>query len=323
MQNLYSLANINRIDVERLHPMADKAHLQMFQEADRLGIALPSFHEYTNMSSYIFTYHEVSFERLLTIGLLNNLLFWIDDTLDRNKSNTPDFTEKIMMFEAAINVLKGKHPASHSHPVLMTCELLSERFNKMASQEWLKRFINHTYRHLNASTYDIDDIMNVTQNYSVQDYIEHRDMDSGMEAEIDLIEFAYDFTLPDYVRDHAVLKEARKMTMRIGGLMNDMFSYEKEVIKLNSGYNLLAVISKQSLDIVEAVDYASQLINSYTNTFLSLEDSLPVFEDEALNESVRLYYQGLRDQINGTWHWQFSGTNRYKSPTSPFKELRI
>src|SRR5688572_14923500 len=80
-----TLTDIQLIDDERLHPQAPEAHHFMRLMTDKFEVTLSSFYEYTSMSSYIFP--KTSMERLLTIGLVNNLLFYIDDTFDRNNPN--------------------------------------------------------------------------------------------------------------------------------------------------------------------------------------------------------------------------------------------
>lgn len=319
--NLISLSSIDLIDETRIHPRANEAHILMAQEAMTLDIMLPTFDQYKTMSSYIFTYDEISLERLVTIGLLNNLLFWIDDLYDRNLEDAFDDMEKVKLFDAIVNMMKNNRGISSNPAIKASQYLLGSLRQLSAKEDWIERLIRNLYRHLNASTYDIDDIIESDRD-DVQTYIRHREMDSGMEAEIDLIELAYDFTLPDSIRNHPTLSAARLMCTRIGGLMNDIFSYEKEVIKLGSKYNLLAVIENaHQVPFEEQVERAAEIINDCTATFLSYQDELPTFGNE-YDDLVKKYYQGLKDQINGTWHWQLYGTARYKSPTSPFLELR-
>jgi hypothetical protein len=187
-------------------------------------------------------------------------------------------------------------------------------------REWLPRVLRNLWQHLNASTYDVDDIL--IHNDPVSAYIRLRELDSGMEPEINLIEYAYNIFLPDWVLGHEVVSKATLMCARIGGLMNDVFSYEKEVIIQKSRFNLLAVLQEvEQVSFVEAVDHAIYVLNEYTATFKEMRHHIPLFEDAEINDKLQLYYEGLANMINGTWHWQMS-TNRYRSPKSPFPELR-
>ena len=111
------------------------------------------------------------------------------------------------------------------------------------------------------------------------------------------------------------------MCSRIGGLMNDIFSYEKEVLTHHSRFNLLAVLQEvDGIPFSEGLDYAVRILNEYTAAFMDMYERIPHFDDATINRNLRLYYEGLANMINGTWHWQLS-TNRYRSYNSPFPEL--
>ena len=183
---MFTLSNIELIDDKRIHPRAVEAHQRMKVATDKFNVTLPSFFEYASMSSYIFP--ETSMERLLAIGLVNNLLFYIDDTFDRNNpDNKLDKYERRHLFEQCFEVLTtGRMPISEHENVLMAClEIHSIMCKTAPHRDWLPRVLRNLMHHLNASTYDVDDI--IRDNDPVCAYIALRELDSGMEAEINLI----------------------------------------------------------------------------------------------------------------------------------------
>ncbi len=139
---------------------------------------------------------------------------------------------------------------------------------------------------------------------------------------ISLIEVALDILIPDEVLQHPQLQRLTQLTTRFFGFSNDLFSYEKEVLRLGSRFNLIAVLMEaKQLSFAEAVHETIVLLNREAVEFFELESNLPVREEPHLNEAARLDANGLKAQIIAAYHWQYS-TNRYRSPHSPFPELR-
>ena len=129
--------------------------------------------------------------------------------------------------------------------------------------------------------------------------------------------------LPEEVANHPFVKKMEDAVANIGGLMNDIFSYEKEVIQFNSAFNLIAVFERyEKLSFTDALHESIKVVNDNIQTFLDGEANPHDFGDERLNKMVCDYVRHLRYQINATWHWQ-KDTDRYYSTTSPLPELRL
>jgi hypothetical protein len=71
----------------------------------------------------------------------------------------------------------------------------------------------------------------------------------------------------------------------------------------------------------QAVDQVITVLNGMVERFEELEGQQPLFRNSADNQLVARYFRGLRHEITAAYHWQFS-TTRYRSPDSPFVELR-
>lgn len=177
-------------------------------------------------------------------------------------------------------------------------------------------------KHLRSVTSGINDIFDDNGVMSVSKYIQLRQADSGIESMISMIEVALDILIPDEVLYHPQIQYLAQLTNRFFGFSNDLFSYEKEVLRLGSRFNLIAVLMEaEGLSFAEAVHETIVLINREAVEFFELESNLPVWEEPHFNEAARLYATGLKDQIIAAYHWSYS-TNRYRSPHSPFPELR-
>ncbi len=328
-KKLRSLSDLEVIGPVQIHPQAEEAERRIEQYCHQLGIHLPHFDEYTTMSSYLFPH--ASLERLVVIDVLTNLLYYIDDIYSMNRGedergDAPDSATMLRIFTNCLAILdngtlKDGEAVDMTEPLYRTMKALHDDMRRLAPDVWRKRLVASLEDHFRHSLLPVDAIM--TNGFlNLEKYVYVREHDSGMHPTIDLLELGLDIFIPDEIRRHPVLDTLRVCTMRIGGLMNDIFSYHKEVVKLRSHFNLIVVfMQSENLDFDEAVDRAVEFVNGFTRTFLEYEQKLPDFGDAKLNHDVRLYVQGLRDQIIATYHWQMS-TNRYRSADSPFPELR-
>jgi hypothetical protein len=198
---------------------------------------------------------------------------------------------------------------------------LHHRFHNLSEEAWLNRFADAMMEHLKASM-DTREAIVLGETTDVAQYMHVREFDSGMRPTIHLVEFVKNSFLPDEVMNHPYLQTMTLRCARIGSLTNDIFSYEKEVIQLNSDYNLIRVfMESEYLTFDEAVHESIMLLNGIIDDFLGDSANIPEWEDESIQAKVSEYVSGLRDIIIATWHWQYS-TNRYRSSTSPFEELR-
>lgn len=318
-QKLLTLSDLLVIAPVQINPQAEEAERIIEDYCRKLGIWLPHFQEYTTMSSYLFP--RASVERLVAIDIFTNLLYFIDDVFDRNKPSQVGEIEMRKVFENCVAAMQYGIVPEDDHMLYATCLELHRQFAALNSQAWIDRLTDSLLQHFKATTYSIDDILKLGGD-AVTQYIAIRELDSGMRPTMSLIELAYGIYLPDEVLNHTVIRRLTLRTARVGGLMNDIFSYEKEVLALGSRFNLIAVLMEsQHLSFDEAVHVAVGMLNEFIAGFLEMENELPTWDDPKTNRLVQQFVEGLKDQIIATWHWQMS-TNRYRSPNSPFPELR-
>jgi hypothetical protein len=199
---------------------------------------------------------------------------------------------------------------------------LHRLFFAEAEPIYLNRFISAAAKYLNTTTFALSDIVNESGRLTPERYIHYREYTSGMKMTVDLVEFAWGIDLPESIRKHPVIARMYSITSQVGCLMNDVFSYHKEVNEIGTKYNLIAVyMDEYNLDFDEGAHQAISYLNRIITEFAELETMVPQWEDQTLNAQVAHYTSGMRDIINATWHWQWT-TNRYRSPESPFSELK-
>lgn len=319
---LSTLANHIVPGLKQINPQAEKANRITKELCQKYHISLPKIDEYNTMTAYAFPH--ASLDRLVTINLWLDFLYFINDLYDRNITHIYSYeTKKYQNILAnTLRIICDGYEPEIDHMFYPVAHELNRRFNEIAMPGWIERFRTSTMKHLQSSQYDADDILEDNGVISVEKYIKLREADSGMESMISLIEVALDMLIPDQVLNHPQLQRLIQLAIRFASFSNDIFSYEKEVLHLGSRFNLIAVFMEvYGISFDAAVHKAILLVNREATEFFELERNLPVWDEPHWNQSTRLYVSALKDQIIATYHWQYS-TNRYRSPHSPFPELR-
>jgi len=307
-----SLSSLQTPGAIKINPYCVSVEAETEAIISEYNLMLPTFSGYHTMSAYLFP--NTTPERLAAIILLNDWLFYIDEQFDRNDGMTANMRHEYFLTLAT--VIKTGTGADTNDPVQAFAIYLHHVFAELGDPRWLHRFIHNTEDHLAGAAIDIDYLLDDYEGDAlISAFIDVRRADSGMKPTCDLIEFAYDIYLPDTAWHNPIVSRARDLCVNIGGLMNDLMSYEKEVIELGSSFNLVALLERSGMSFEDAVDETIRYINVEMTQFNTLKAHIPEDDD------VLLYYQGLADQITAAYHWQFA-TMRYKSATSPFIELR-
>jgi hypothetical protein len=273
-----------------------------------------------------FMFPSTSVERLVATNLWLDYLWYIDDSYDRNTAH--EYSEKELeirrVYEMSVRIICDGASPAFEHVLFPVSQAIHAQFKRLAYHpDWLgKRFKFYLLHHLKAATYTSQDILSDGK-VDVQKYMELREVDSGMYAAIMLIELAFNIYLPDDVLNHPYIQKMIRLCARICTFSNDLFSYEKEVIKLKSDFNLLKVLmDARDYSFDEAVHESIRIVNELSEEFLREESTMPDFGSAEVNRMATLYVQGLKDHSVSAYHWQMS-TNRYRSPHSPFPELRL
>ncbi|MCA0350828.1 MAG: hypothetical protein LCH85_02425 [Chloroflexi bacterium] len=285
------------------------------------AVDLPGMDQYTSMSSYLFP--TTSFARLLAIDLLNATLFYIDDMYDRNQRQVPlygDHPTPAVYAACAKIFIDGQMP-DPIHRLYPIWQELHRHFHDLSSREYRQRLVESLMQHFQAIRVP-NMAFKQPKPTALESYLSTRLHDSGMYPTMLLIEFALDIAISPVVYAHPQIKRATDLAGLAAAIMNDLFSYEKEVVLLDSRFNLIRIlIDTQQLSFEQAVDQTIRLINQWISEFQAIVDQAQWFADAQHNHQARAYLAGLQQQIAAAWHWQLS-TNRYRSPNSPFAMLR-
>lgn len=284
----------------------------------------PGGAHYNSMTPYLHP-NPVSAERLTVIGLFNAILFWLNDTVGREKYGNLPEAEQLRAraeLDRLSHLLETRTPLVDPSAVEAATADFLTRIGALAPSWWLDEFLASTLEHLRTAIRDQNarargDLLTVAE------YIDLRAEVSGMYPAIALCEFGRDSYLsPDRLARAGLAADVRRLqvlTAEIGALMNDMFSFEKECIVDRSDFNLVPVclLNSPGATLAEAVRAAGAVVRDRLTEFRARHDALiarcgePGLAETELGAQVRAHLADLTACVQASWVWQLA-TTRYK-----------
>jgi hypothetical protein len=315
------------------NPFGESACAEVEDFCRRHGIWLEAGGaHYNSMTPYLHP-NTVTAERMTTIGIYNAILFWLNDTVGREKfAHLTDAEQQQarLTVHRLCTLLETRSAAADPSPVeAATAELLALAA-RQADAGWLARFLESTVDHLRPAIRDQNarargDLL------AVADYIELRAHVSGMYPAIALCEFGREEYLGwEGVRAGGLevdLRRLQRLTVEIGALMNDVFSFEKECIWDRADFNLIPVclLNTPGADLSDAVHEAARIVHGRITEFRSIRARIDrkcaELADPTVAEPVSAHVRDLHGCVQATWVWQLA-TERYKGE-SIFAENRL
>ncbi|MFK8907414.1 terpene synthase family protein [Streptomyces sp. YS-3] len=315
----FDLSHLRGLPPRNGNPDAARAEAVIRRECLAVGLTQTSHAAYTSMTRYLFPLTPT--DRLIPMGLLNDILFYVDDLHSPHRSSLDDTMspEVAEIMDRAVEALRTGTVSAGVLPDSMAISTgfarVRELFSRSAPPLLLERLATAVEQCLQAMKRPVRDIY-VNGTPDVERYTRIRYSDSGMKVEVELADYARGFLLPDEVIRHPVIDRARDITVHIGGLMNDLFSYHKEVVRHGQMFNLVPVMQAAlRCSPQEAFNAAVDHVNRLTDEFEEIMLSQPALAVSPMAGQTGQYLESLADQISATYHWQFH-TSRYKEAGS-------
>lgn len=277
---------------------------------------------YNSMTPYLHP-NAVTADRMTIIGIFNAILFWLNDTVGREKFAHLSEAERSRATHTAKrlrDMLETRSAAVDPTPEEVATAEFLELLARDAEPVWLERFLSSTAEHLRTAIRD----QNTDARgglLSVADYIDLRSEVSGMYPAIAMCEFGRDDYLPWHLipdeEAAAELRRLQQLTAEIGALMNDMFSFEKECIADGADFNLIPVwlLNTPGATLADAVHGSAAIVRDRLTEFHTLRerilDRYAGSPDRRAAESVAAHVRDLDGCVQATWAWQ-NVTPRYK-----------
>ncbi|MBL1078631.1 terpene synthase [Nocardia sp. 2] len=276
---------------------------------------------YNSMTPYLHP-GAIDAERMTAIGIYNAILFWLNDTVGREKFghlNAERRREAGVAVERMVRLLETRAVPANPTPLEAATGEYLAMMVELAQPRWLQRFLAQTVEHLRPAIRDQNARARGTL-LAVDEYIALRAHVSGMYPAIALCEFGQDSYLDwphiDRAGLGADLRRLRGLTVDIGALMNDVFSFEKECIVDLADFNLIPLwqLNNPGADLTRAVHAAAAIVRGRLTEFRALHERIRarVRTMEAEVElPVSRHAADLADCVRATWVWQVT-THRYK-----------
>ncbi|MGH8509564.1 MAG: terpene synthase family protein [Gammaproteobacteria bacterium] len=268
-----------------------------------------------------FAYPNATLERFKVCNDWLVWLFFFDDQADEQAEVGQEPLKLRGYMEVCLDVLRtGTLRANAAGFEVFTLDV-RHRLVQFATEAWLRRFLEDVEDYLFRGTLTAADNWTYGTTPDVESYLLQRQYDSAVYTCQDLIEItAEGLELPTEILSDARFQTLRRLSTQVVAFTNDIFSYEKEVLKQRNPNNLMDVLMlHRSLSLTEATSQAVSLINNAVEAFIAHEqDLLPEIRGD---ERLHTYVHGMKAWMRANLLWSLQ-TERYRSPTSPFSEIR-
>lgn len=242
----------------------------------------------------------------------------------RKKLEAKEITSRICDPSSLVSIPKTAFQVEYANQ-----EMMNEI--KLASPEdWFQKFLYLYNLHVEIAHANCETSLTGVIP-SVQEYIDSRCDISGMKHTVLLIEYAEgQFLNWKWLEETGIANNLRRLQYliaAIGCLSNDLFSFEKEVIKNHSDSNLVAILAHHhpEMGLKELLISSAAMVGDDIAEFLSLVEEVRNYSYQFLPahqqniDVLEHYLNGLERFVQASWVWQVS-TQRYKSKRSIFEE---
>ena len=301
---------------------------------DQYQISLPTTEQYLSCAMFLFPGADIS--RGINLGKLYAVDFYLNDLMGREVfTKEPGWQSPVFSnLKTFLSMLRRKFVLRPSPSLVEIANFEALQGIASASEsQWFERFLNLYCDHIDAA-HQVHGISPDDATLSVADYMEQRCNISGMPHTVACIEFSTGVFL-DYqvLADRGLLADLSKMQRTvalIGCLLNDFFSFEKEVMDASCMSNLLTVvaINYYEFSLPEIIEISAKIIRDLYTEFNHLWGRLQAFigrnqsGDILLPQDLSLHLNGLKQCLQACWTWQLY-TSRYKRISSIWVETNL
>ena len=273
-------------------------------------------HDYALLCAYI--HPEAPIPELNLMTDWNIWAFYVDDYFlhtyqgHHDRSAAKQYLDRILVF---MPVDLGPLPAT-TNPMERALADLWQRTAPEKSTAWRKRIIESTRRLLEAFLWELDNKGKRRISNPIE-YIEMRRQVGAALWSADLVEHAMFVEIPERIADTRPIRVLKETFADAVHLRNDLFSYQREVVKQGEQTNAVLVTERfLGIGAQQAATLTNDLLTSRLKQFehtaaTELDD---LFEEYALNAqeqaAVFTYIRGLQDWQVGAHEWHIR-TSRY------------
>jgi hypothetical protein len=311
------------------HPDADLLKRNIRTFCDSYGIWLPGAEHYITCAMYLFPSAELS--RIIPVVKNNVIDFYLNDIMGREVFPHLPLLQKTLysnIKERMSALVRRRALNADAKPIeIANFEMLNE-IASTSTQKWFNEFLKLYCYHIGLAHKDCNS-SGIGYIPTADEYFELRCHVSGMPHTVMLIEYStgsfLDWKLLDRLGISDDLHRINWVVSLIGCLMNDLFSFEKEVIDNACDSNLVMILllNNQEMSLRSAMLAASSIVRNLLAEFFSLLGRIKdIAQDAEDQNTLHEYLIGLERCVQASWVWQVY-TKRYKRPGSIWKETSL
>ncbi|MDO6429008.1 terpene synthase family protein [Flavitalea sp. BT771] len=311
------------------HPDADALAKNIKCFCDAYGIWLPGAEHYITCAMYLFPSAPLS--RIIPIVKNNVIDFYLNDIMGREVFPHLPLLQRTLysnIKERMSALSQSRALTAEAKPIeIANFEMLND-MDATSTKGWFDKFLQLYCYHIELAHKDCNS-SGIGYVLSPDEYFEQRCHVSGMPHTVMMIEYSAGAFLDWEVLDHLGiaddLSRLNWVVSLIGCLMNDLFSFEKEVIDNNCDSNLVMIIllNNPEMSLRSALLAASSIVRDLLQECFTLLDKIRgAIHDPGLHDTLNGYLTGLERCVQACWVWQVY-TKRYKRPQSIWKETRL
>lgn len=322
---LYTLKNLKIRDIEKfkISPHG-KWHVEdMTNLAFELGLierddikAIQKYHGVVDLSVHTYAYAPAPILRVA--GLWSTWLFYMDDQYDCDKETGTNIAYIQTLMENALEMVKSGNVPEDTSFWRYGQEFYRSFMALKPGAEVHSRLVAATAKYLFGGS--IIQMKYWRDNYcpELNHFCHVRMWDSAtIPCEI-MVELCGNCVLPTSLFHDPRIEQLKTCWAKHIALLNDVYSYEKEVVEVGTSWNLIPVLQKNTkLTLPQAVDRAIRMVNSLAEDFEDIADEL--LKDPHQKSSVPLlseYVYSMRQWMIGNIVFS-NHTQRYSDPLHP------
>lgn len=225
-------------------------------------------------------------DKIYNITNFYTLLFIIDDILENNINTNINSIRYIEILEDIIEPITK---------IEKTFKNIWCSIKKDLSIIQKTRFINYIKEWMDGAKY----LSNFNNNIDRNTYMYYRFKSIGAMASFITIEYGFDI---EFTQETLyLLKDIHNISGQNIILINDLFSYRKEIYENKNNINIInIIISQNNCSLQDAINLLEIDIKKNYNNFKKLYNEILVNNDD---KNIRKYLNGLSDLIIGNLHW--------------------
>lgn len=316
------------------HPGSEQLTKEARAFGEQYGIWLDNAKHY--ISCVLFVFPNATYERMAAMVKNNAIDYYLNDTMGRDvfcylsprqQLNARHLIYRMSCIDETLDTVDNAHPLE-----LANAEILKD-IRETSTTEWFTQFLK-LYNHHIAVTHKDCNVAGLGFIPSVDKYIEMRNHTSGMPHIVMLVEYStgvfLDWQWLARIKVVQRMKRMHRAAALIGCLMNDLFSFEKEVIDNNSDSNLLMSVAMNNPDmslsdvIGHSAGIVRDLLVEYMELSAQIENKcrqLPASEAVMVSK-LRIHLADLDRSVQASWTWQVY-TKRFKRFDSIWEETQL